>query len=126
MRLALSERSERIYASRVSECEHMQIGFFERSEKMPGSKFAPISNTRSKRACYKIKVQKSLIFDLPYVFLMKKRNKDSVRVCTCARFLSFLNSFFYLFRGASKLDFMGICDTIKRTNSEIKRTNSEN
>nr|WP_321428328.1 hypothetical protein [uncultured Campylobacter sp.] len=46
----------------------MQIGFFERSEKMPGSKFAPISNTRSKRACYKIKVQKSLIFDLPYVF----------------------------------------------------------
>lgn len=65
VRLALSEQSERIYASRVSECEHMQIGFFERSEKMPGSKFAPISNTRSKRACYKIKVQKSLIFDLP-------------------------------------------------------------
>lgn len=97
MRLALSERSERLYASRVSECEHMQIGFFERSEKMPGSKFAPISNTRSKRACYKIKVQKSLIFDLPYVFLMKKRNKDSVRVCTYARFLSFFKFFFLSF-----------------------------
>ena len=42
VRLALSERSERLYASRVSECEHMQICFFERSEKMLGSKFAPI------------------------------------------------------------------------------------
>ncbi|MEE3695211.1 hypothetical protein V2I21_08815 [Campylobacter sp. CLAX-22107-21] len=38
----MSEQSERLYAFRVSECEHMQIGFFERSEKMPGSKFAPI------------------------------------------------------------------------------------
>ncbi|MEE3695228.1 hypothetical protein V2I21_08875 [Campylobacter sp. CLAX-22107-21] len=59
MRLALSEQSERIYASCVSECERMQICFFERSEKMLGSKFAPISNTRSFGACYKIKVQKS-------------------------------------------------------------------
>ena len=41
-RKALSERSERLYAFRVSECEHMQICFFERSEKMLGSKFAPI------------------------------------------------------------------------------------
>ncbi|WP_180378837.1 MULTISPECIES: hypothetical protein [Campylobacter] len=42
----MSERSERLYAFRVSECEHMQICFFERSEKMLGSKFAPIKITR--------------------------------------------------------------------------------
>lgn len=41
-RKALSEQSERLYAFRVSDSEHKQIGFFERSEKMPGSKFAPI------------------------------------------------------------------------------------
>lgn len=41
VRLALSEQSERIYASRVSVSEHMRVGFFERSEKMPGSQPAP-------------------------------------------------------------------------------------
>lgn len=33
VRLALSEQSERIYASRVSVSEHMRVGFFERKRK---------------------------------------------------------------------------------------------
>ena len=119
MRLALSERSERLYASRVSECEHMQICFFERSEKMLGSKFAPISNTRSKRACYEIKVQKSLIFDLPYVFLMNEmkqkhhKKSEKLQFFFIRAFFIFFKFFFYLFRGASKLDFMGICGLLR-------------
>ncbi len=92
MRLALSERSERLYASRVSECEHMQICFFERSEKMLGSKFAPISNTRSKRACYKIKVQKSLIFDLP-----KIKNNLTFLWYVCAYACMHIRAFFFIF-----------------------------
>ena len=58
-RKALSERSERLYAFRVSECEHMQICFFERSEKMLGSKFAPIEIHALLERVVKIKVQKS-------------------------------------------------------------------
>lgn len=69
VRLALSEQSERRYASRVSECEHMQIGFFERSEKTPGSKFAPILLHATKVACNKIKVQKSRFL----IYLIEKR-----------------------------------------------------
>ena len=67
-RKALSERSERLYAFRVSECEHMQICFFERSEKMLGSKFAPIRIHAQKERVLNNKSSKIKIFDLPYVF----------------------------------------------------------
>ena len=61
VRLALSEQSERKYASRVSVSEHMRVGFFERKRKNAREQARPefrLSGAKSMKKFEKIRRKK--------------------------------------------------------------------